>query len=340
MLSLRSSRIALLLLAVGLFTTVQSAARADDVRLATGEVLSGKVLVTSEKYIRFLHPVLGEINLPRDQVTILPADPKAREAAVKAAVAAQPASAAAPPAAPAAPAAPTPPAPPPKPVDPESFWDGWKGSLDAGVNGSSGNSETLSTRVGLGFVRKTEAMETNLNFLYVYATNDGRADKSRAEVNLRNDWFFKDSNWGFFALGKLEFDDFQSWLYRTSVFAGPSYAFIKNDKMLLRGRAGAGVSREFLRQADNAIIPEALLGVDFEYKFSETVRAFATADYLPSLKRFSNFRVDSKAGLEFLIDKDSGLNLKLGVADRYKSNPSGNSKRNDIEYFATLGLTF
>ncbi|MBX9737625.1 MAG: DUF481 domain-containing protein, partial [Phycisphaerales bacterium] len=214
------------------------------------------------------------------------------------------------------------------------------GSVDAGLNGSSGNSETLSARAGLGLVRKTEPMETNLNFLYVYATNDGTANKSRFEANLRNDWFFKDSKWGFFALGKFEFDDFQSWLYRTSAFAGPSYTFIKNDKMLLRGRAGVGLSREFGRQADNAIIPEALFGGDFEYKFSDTMKAFATVDVLPSLKRFTDFRVDSKAGLEFLLDKDSGMNLKLGIADRYKSNPSGVSKRNDLEYFATLGWNF
>lgn len=332
--SLSRLRIASILLAVGLAAASAPTALADDVRLATGEVLSGKVLVTSDRFIRFLHPVLGEINLPRDQVTILPTDPKSREAAIKAAAAAQPA-----PAAP-VPAAPAVPPPPPEPPEPDSFWQGWKGSIDAGVNGSAGNTDTLSTRAGLGLVRKTEAMETNLNFLYVYSTNDGRADKSRAEINLRNDWFLKDSNWGFFALGKAEFDDFQSWLYRTSAFAGPSYAFIKNDTVLLRGRVGAGVSREFGRGADNAIIPEALLGVDFEYKFSDTMKAFATADYLPSLKRFTDFRVDSKAGLEFLLDKNSGLNLKLGVADRYKSNPSGVSKRNDIEYFATVGLTF
>ncbi|MBL0871539.1 MAG: DUF481 domain-containing protein, partial [Phycisphaerales bacterium] len=229
---------------------------------------------------------------------------------------------------------------PAKPKDPESFWDGWKGTVDLGLNGSSGNSENLSLRGAVGLKRATEDMETAVNFSYIYATDDGKATKSRAEASIRNDWLLKDSPWGFFAQGKFEFDDFQSWLYRVSAFAGPSYTFIKNDDTLLRGRLGFGLSREIMRNADNAINPEALAGLDFEHKLNDRTKVFANVDYLPSLKRFTTFRIDSKAGLEILLDKDSGMNFKLGANDRYQSNPGPGAKRNDIDYFATLGWSF
>lgn len=328
---------------VGLAGTVVSG---DEVRLASGEILSGKVLSADGKTVRFLHPVLGELSLSAGQVTVLPKDAAARAAALKNApavmtpeeiAAANPASAQVNPnPAPAAAAAPA----AAKPKDPESFWEGWKGTVDLGLNGSAGNSETLSLRGAVGLKRVTEPMETAVNFSYIYATDDGKATKSRAEASIRNDWLFKDSPWGFFAQGKFEFDDFQSWLYRVSAFAGPSYTFIKNDATLLRGRIGFGLSREIMRNAENAINPEALAGLDFEHKLNDRTKIFANVDYLPSLKRFTTFRIDSKAGLEILLDKDSGMNFKLGAADRYQSNPGPGAKRNDIDYFATLGWSF
>jgi len=339
----RRSSVALTALLLALTGT---SLRADDIRLASGEILSGKVLSTDAKTVRFLHPVLGELSLPAAQITILPKDAAARAAALKnapapmtpeAIAAANPASAQVNP----NPApAPTPAPTPAKPKDPESFWEGWKGTVDLGLNGSAGNSENFSLRGAVGLKRTTEPMETAVNFSYIYATDDGRATKSRAEASIRNDWLFKDSPWGFFAQGKFEFDDFQSWLYRVSAFAGPSYTFIKNDTTLLRGRVGFGLSREIMRRADNAITPEALAGLDFEHKLNDRTKVFANVDYLPSLKRFTTFRIDSKAGLEILLDKDSGMNFKLGAADRYQSNPGPGAKRNDIDYFATLGWNF
>ncbi len=333
--------------AAGLVGLAGTVVRGDEVRAASGEILSGKVLSADGKTVRFLHPVLGELSLSAGQVTVLPKDAAARAAALKNApavmtpeeiAAANPASAQVNPnPAPAAAAAPAASA---KPKDPESFWEGWKGTVDLGLNGSAGNSETLSLRGAVGLKRVTEPMETAVNFSYIYATDDGKATKSRAEASIRNDWLFKDSPWGFFALGKFEFDDFQSWLYRVSAFAGPSYTFIKDDSTLLRGRIGFGLSREIMRNADNAITPEALAGLDFEHKLNDRTKIFANVDYLPSLKRFTTFRIDSKAGLEILLDKDSGMNFKLGAADRYQSNPGPGAKRNDIDYFATLGWSF
>lgn len=302
---------------------------ADLIKLNSGEVLSGKVLSQTDKVVKFQHPVLGVIDLPLNQVTILQnltakiaaeEKAKAEEAAkAKTAEAAKTAGVK---------------------TDPDSFFEGWKGRIEGGLNGSAGNSESLSLRFVLGLKRTTEEMETQVGSSYFYATDEGNKSKSRAETFARNDWFFKDSPWGLFALGRIEYDEFQSWLWRLSGYAGPSYTVIKDDTTLLRFRVGGGVQRELGRNNRNEFIPEGLFGVDFTHKLNDRTNIFANADYLPSLRDFSQYRIVAKGGLEFIIDPKSGMSLKLGAEDRYNSEPGTDRKKNDVEYFLTVGWDF
>jgi len=309
-------------------------AHADDrIKLASGEVLIVKITATTDSTLTFVHPVLGELTLPKGSVEVLPAEEPAPAGAVPAPEAA-PAPAPAPPEA----AAPAPP-PPPVSDDSKSFFEGWKGKIELGLNGSDGNSETLSVRGGVSGKRTVETMETTLDLSYIYGSSDGEKNKSRGEFNAKNDWLFKDSPWGFFAQGKIEFDEFQDWNWRTSAYAGPSYTFIKNEKTTLRGRAGAGVAKEFGGDR-NEFIPEALVGLDFTHKLDDRQSIFLTGEWLPSLSDWPEYRAEVKAGYEVLVDPTTNMYLKLGLTDRYNSNPGEDVKRNDIEYFVVLGWEF
>jgi hypothetical protein len=46
-----------------------------------------------------------------------------------------------------------------------------------------------------------------------------------------------------------------------------------------------------------------------------------------------------RAAYEILIAPEWGLTLRLGIQDRYDSDP-GDAKRNDFDYFSTLLLKF
>ncbi|XVJ59614.1 MAG: DUF481 domain-containing protein [Tepidisphaera sp.] len=222
-----------------------------------------------------------------------------------------------------------------------SFWSGWKRNADLGLNGSSGNSETVSVRGLIGAERKTESMETKANIGYVFTNSDGQKSKSRGEANLFNNWNFgADSPWGWFAQGKVEYDEFQSWKWRFSGATGPSYTFIKNEKTTLRGRVGLGAYYETGKLGDDELHPELDVGLDFTHQFSETQKMFATVDYYPSLDEFPAYRVTAQAGYEILLSKEDNLSLKLGVQDRYDSTPGLGNKRNDVEYFVALSFNF
>jgi hypothetical protein len=296
------------------------------VTLKTGEVLRGTFGGIADDKVVIDHPVLGKVNIPRTELAGWTATTPG-EAPV------QPATT------PPAPTEPAKPAAPPPPPAPETFWDGWTGSVELGLNGSEGNSSNLNLRAGFGAERKTEETETKFTFAYSYAKDDGESTENKGQAELRNDWLLgKDSPWRIYALGRIEYDQFQDWDWRASAFTGVGYQFIKTEKTILIGRVGIGATQEY-GSSDNRIHPELDLGIDFEHKFTDTQKFTLTFDYYADLLDISEYRIVGKAAYEILLDKDNGLTLKLGVEDRYDSSP-GDAKRNDLDYFALLVFKF
>ncbi len=224
-------------------------------------------------------------------------------------------------------------------TEPGSFWAGWKGSVEAGVNGSSGNSESLDIRMGFSARRTTPEQETSTDGSYTWATDGGEKSKSRGEFNLRNDWQFTDSPWFIFATGKAEYDEFQDWRWRFSALGGPGYALIRDEQTTLKLRGGLGASKELGGSSDE-IVPELDLGVDFEHRLSERQRIYITSDAYPRVEDFAEFRTLTKAGWEILVDPETHLLLRLGIEHRHESQPGAGFKKNDLDYFAVMGWQF
>src|SRR4029079_7250801 len=76
------------------------------------------------------------------------------------------------------------PAPPPK------IWDG---SIEFGLNGSSGNSEVFNFRLGVKGKRKTPTNELSLNLLYIRNGQDGQETANRSFMEGRDEWLTPNS---------------------------------------------------------------------------------------------------------------------------------------------------
>jgi putative salt-induced outer membrane protein YdiY len=218
---------------------------------------------------------------------------------------------------------------------------GWTGYVDVGGSGASGNSEAQNLRVGAGLKRvdNDDEVDTTLDAVYSYASSFGVQSKNQAQFDARRDWSFRPSPWGYFLLGSAEFDEFQPWTWRLTSEGGPSYAFIRNRDMLLRGRLGVGVTKELLG-GNEPIDPEGVVGLDCKYRIDARQSMFGVTDYLPSMTEAPEYRLNSKVGWEIAVDKTGRLKLKLGVEDLYESSPADAAHRNDVNYFITLGWTF
>ena len=65
----------------------------------------------------------------------------------------------------------------------------------------------------------------------------------------------------------------------------------------------------------------------------------STVDYYPDFD-FEEFRLNTCAGWECLLDSDTGLNMKIAAWDRYNGSRSAGDKRNDVLYMLMLGCLF
>ncbi len=211
---------------------------------------------------------------------------------------------------------------------------GWDGSLELGLNGQEGNSISQSLRVGFDLSRETKRTNWDGSFIYNKASNNN--------IRTANNWLFS-SNWdiklsnprwtAFTKLG-VEFDDFKDFDVRVFMNGGLGYYFVKSDRTTLRGRFGAGASKEF-GGLDEEWKPEAVFGVDFEHQLSDRQKLKIVHDYYPSWDDFSDYRMVTDASWELVIDAQSNLSLKLGALNRYDSTPNG-AKSNDINYAVLL----
>ena len=219
---------------------------------------------------------------------------------------------------------------PPPPPPPKL----WSGGAEMGFSGAAGNSENFAFRLGGDAKRETPDAIFKINGLYRYGTARGVRNENRAFTLARNEWLFGASPWSLFADGSLEWDEFRAFDLRVASHAGLGYRFLKTDTTLLKGRAGAGFSRE-IGGPSNRFVPELVFGFDFEHKFSDRQKITATVDYYPDLGNFADYRLEARAAYELLVDPKHNLTLKLGLLDRYDSTPEGR-KPNDIEYFGAL----
>lgn len=230
--------------------------------------------------------------------------------------------------------------------EPVGFFEGWVRTLEFGLNGSSGNTENLSIRGIFQTERSTDQLRTLFRARYLYSEDDGRKSENQGRLRGENDWLFPGERYFLFAFGVYEFDEFQDWDTRLQLFAGLGYDFLEEralleggqDRATLKGRIGAGTTREFGSSDDNWQA-EAIIGLDFTWQITERNSFAAGTEVFPSLSDLGEFRSISYAAYDILLADDTDLRLRLGVEHEYDSDP-GDAKENDVKYFVTILATF
>ncbi len=214
----------------------------------------------------------------------------------------------------------------------------WKGGVELGFDGSEGNSETLNFRFAIDAKRKTDLNILDLDLDYRKKTTDSRETANRLYFDGRHEWLLLDSPWTWFVHQTTEFDEFKAYDVRVSLDTGIGYQFIETDETTLLARCGSGLSRE-IGGPDDSFVPELALGLDFDHQLTQRQKLSVSAEYTPDLTGFSDFRLNTKAGWEVLLDEEWNLSLKLTVLDRYDSTPNG-ARANDLDYSITLLWSF
>ena len=210
----------------------------------------------------------------------------------------------------------------------------WDGSFEVGMNGSAGNAESMSSRIGSNLTRETNRTKTELESTYARTKANSLETQHNALLRGQVDWKSEKSRWSPFARFGLEYDEFKDFDIRLTSNGGLRYKLVETEATTFGSRVGAGISREF-GGTDDDVVPEATFGFDLERQLTERQKLKAEIDYFPAWDRFSDFRMVSDIAWEILLDKESNLHLKILAIDRYDSTPNG-VKKNDIDYSLLL----
>ena len=112
-----------------------------------------------------------------------------------------------------------------------------------------------------------------------------------------------------------------------------------SDLFDLKLKGGVG-GNQTIGGEDDSFTPEGLAGLDFKYVISDRQEFTLSNTLYPDLGDFGQFRNITGAAWTLLIEEEPKLSLKLGIENEYESDPSGDSKHNDLKYYGALVYEF
>lgn len=214
----------------------------------------------------------------------------------------------------------------------------WEGGLELGLDGSNGNSENFNLHFGGKLKRKTKLTVLSSELDYKQNNSNSVQTANKAFLDSRFEYLFQESPWTWFVHNIEDYDEFKAYDLRVSIDTGFGYRLVKNDITSLTGRFGGGTTRE-IGGPDDEFIPEAVFGLEGEHKLSKRQKLSASVEYRPDVTDFTDYRLNTKAAWEVLLDEEKHLSLKVGVLDRYDAHADGR-KPNDLDYTLTLLWSF
>ncbi len=211
----------------------------------------------------------------------------------------------------------------------------WKHELEAGLNGSNGNSDSLN--VHLGYTGSYKDADDGWKFITAYdkAESDGVESRNQFLADLLKDWYWSGSPWFAFAQGRYDRDKFKEWDYRLSASGGAGYAFIDDGTWYLAGRFGLGGNKTY-GDPDEEFTPEALLGLDAAWKISERESVDFKTTYYPSLEESGEYRNITSLNWKMTMSERGTLAMKVGLLNEYDSLADPGTDKNDFKYNLSL----
>ncbi|TWT32708.1 DUF481 domain-containing protein [Blastopirellula retiformator] len=218
------------------------------------------------------------------------------------------------------------------------YWLGdakWDSSIELGINGQTGNTDSLSLRSGAKIKREGKATKTIADIIYARTSNDGVPTQDNALSNLKIEWPFVNKRWHVYAKNGMEYDAFKDFGLRLWVSGGMGYEVVKTDDTDLTVELGSGFSKEF-DSPDEEYVPEGAMTIFFDHNFNKWHSLEGKYEYYPEWEQFGEYRSISDIGYKILLDDAANLSLKFGVINRFDSTPGANKNKNDTNYSILL----
>lgn len=219
------------------------------------------------------------------------------------------------------------------------IFSGWTRQLEGGLTGTQGTTDANSINIQFNANIDNESYRSWIGAWWFYTADNDSTSVNQTRVFGSYDKKIDGGPWFVFGRAQYDNDSVQLWENRISVFGGPGYEFIKNDKYELLGRVGLGYTHEFGGDTPSDYDDsrfEALIGIDGKWTIDPNQNIVYSVYYYPSLEDLDQGRVVSAIAYQADLWKAKGLGFRTGIEHTYEFITPGDDEHNNFKYFANI----
>jgi len=220
--------------------------------------------------------------------------------------------------------------PPKKPVT-------WQGNVTLGGNLQSGNSETMNIAASLSAVRRSEKDRFVLSLLYNRAEDDGEKTAENIFSQLKYDYFLSQKWYLYLNIDMLS-DEFNDINLRTTVGPGVGYQIWEADDKSLSLEAGVSYTSEDLDEGKDTSWLSARAGVNYMQKLIDRVLFTDQFVIYPDLEDTGEYLLRNEAAI--VTDIGAKLAFKLSNIWERDSAPDPGLEEDDLTWILGLQYSF
>ncbi len=222
---------------------------------------------------------------------------------------------------------------PPAPASP------WKSYVNASVSGVQSTNDTLDVRLAGGTLYKEDGWLFQVDAQWYYRSNNGDAQDNNILATQILERDLGESRWTIFEKAQFEYDEFQSWKQRYSIFGGVGYRLYTEKPLELTPRIGFGATRE--EGTSDRWYPSFLASFEGLWTINDEQRVKFGGQYVPDVANFQEFYFfNVYADFIWDIPNTDNLSFIAGVRDEYNSSATDGTAKNELRYYAGIQLNF
>lgn len=216
---------------------------------------------------------------------------------------------------------------------------GFKMSLDLSMDGTWGDTEEQSLRLGYTLKREVEDIRMNSDVRYYHKTKRSETTDNELSIGYRKDWLLSDSRWFYFYESRYDLDDFESWRHRVAGHGGPGYGLVDTNRWKLNLLAGPGVKKEWGSDNDDVKF-EGIAQLDIEWNISKRLTLTGYSAYYPVLTDSNDYRTRSGLIWRFFMSRELDFHFLLGLEHEYMNIVDPGSHKNDTRLYMGVGYNY
>ncbi len=216
----------------------------------------------------------------------------------------------------------------------------WSGRVQAGLDGKTGNTDAINFNARIDLKRESEKDRLYLYGYGKYAQLEGVRSANEIVGGVREEWDLSKKLF-IFGAAEAEYDEFENLDLRLTLTGGLGYIFFDDEKQTLKGRIGVGYRHESFDTGTTNDDPVLVLGIDYRRQIAPWLLFTHSATFTPTLSDPANdWLLTLETAGEIPLGDSRTWKIRAGMRNDYNNNPQPGIKELDTTYFVNLVWDF